>query len=101
MLVHKPTVGAMDGGESPAVLLNSRHTHAEIHPSTIFSVVTNNIPFANHNFAPRNCFYGSQSKQAIGIYATNFNKRFDTMGYIHHYPQKPLITTRKCSLHWQ
>jgi DNA-directed RNA polymerase II subunit RPB2 len=70
------------------------HTHAEIHPSTIFSVVTNNIPLANHNFAPRNCFFGSQSKQAIGIYTTNFTRRFDTAAYIHHYPQRPIITTR-------
>lgn len=70
------------------------HTHLEIHPSTVFSVVTNNIPLANHNFAPRNVFYGSQSRQAIGVYATNFTKRFDTMSYIQHYPQKPLVTTR-------
>lgn len=70
------------------------HTHVEIHPSTVFSIVTNNIPLANHNFAPRNVFYGSQSRQAIGVYATNFTKRFDTMSYIQHYPQKPLVTTR-------
>lgn len=74
--------------------LTQMHTHLEIHPSTIFSIVTNNIPFANHNFAPRNCFYGSQSKQAIGVYTTNFTRRFDTMGYIQHYPQKPIVTTR-------
>ena len=69
-------------------------THCEISPSTIFSVVTNNIPFANHNQAPRNIFHGSQSKQAIGVFTTNFSKRFDTMGYIQHYPQRPLVTTR-------
>jgi len=69
-------------------------THLEIHPSTILSVVTTNIPFANHNFAPRLIFYGAQSKQAVGIYTTNFNKRFDTMGYILHYSNKPLITTQ-------
>lgn len=74
--------------------LTNFHTHLEIHPSTVFSIVTNNIPLANHNFAPRNVFYGSQSRQAIGIYATNFTKRFDTMSYIQHYPQKPLVTTR-------
>lgn len=74
--------------------ITSFHTHIEIHPSTVFSIVTNNIPLANHNFAPRNVFYGSQSRQAIGVYATNFTKRFDTMGYIQHYPQKPLVTTR-------
>lgn len=72
----------------------SFHTHVEIHPSTIFSVVTNNIPLANHNFAPRNVFYGSQSRQAIGVYTTNYTKRFDTAAYIQHYPQKPLVTTR-------
>ena len=69
-------------------------THLEIHPSTILSVVSTNIPLANHNQAPRNIFYGAQSKQAIGIYATNFSKRFDTMSYILHYPQKPIITTQ-------
>ena len=69
-------------------------THLEIHPSTILSVVSTNIPLANHNQAPRNIFYGAQSKQAIGIYATNFSKRFDTMSYIMHYPEKPIITTQ-------
>ena len=70
------------------------HTHMEIHPSTAFSVVTQIVPFANHNQAPRVYFHGAQSKQALGIYATNFNNRFDTMGYINHYPQKRLIDTR-------
>jgi len=68
-------------------------THLEIHPSTILSIVTNNVPFANHNFAARLIFYGAQSKQAVGIYTTNYSKRFDTMGYILHYSQKPIITT--------
>lgn len=70
------------------------HTHLEIHPSTAFSVVTHIVPFANHNQAPRVYFHAAQSKQAIGIYTTNFSKRFDTMGYIQHYPQKRIVTTR-------
>jgi len=69
------------------------HTHAEIHPSTLFSIVTQIVPFLNHNQAPRVIFHAAQSKQAIGIYATNFRKRFDTMGYIQHYPQKRIIST--------
>jgi DNA-directed RNA polymerase II subunit RPB2 len=74
--------------------LNSFHTHLEINPATIFSVVTQIVPLANSNQAPRIQFHGSQSKQAIGIYTTNFNKRFDTMGYIQHYPQKRIVSTR-------
>jgi DNA-directed RNA polymerase II subunit RPB2 len=49
---------------------------------------------SNHNSSARNVFHAAQSKQAIGIYATNFNKRFDTMSYILHYPQRPIINTR-------
>lgn len=74
--------------------LNNFHTHIEIHPSTMMSAISANIPLSNHNQSARNVFHAAQSKQAIGIYATNFNKRFDTMSYILHYSQKPLITTR-------
>ena len=70
------------------------HTHLEIHPSTILSVVSGNIPMCNHNAAARNVFHAAQSKQAIGIYATNFNKRFDTMSYVLHYPQRAIVNTR-------
>jgi DNA-directed RNA polymerase II subunit RPB2 len=74
--------------------INSQHTHCEIHPSTILSVVSVNIPLCNHSFAARNIFHASQSKQAIGVYATNFKDRFDTAAYLLHYSQKPLITTK-------
>jgi len=70
------------------------HTHIEIHASTILSVVTGNIPMCNHNQSVRNVFHAAQSKQAIGMYATNFNNRFDTMSYILHYPQRAIINTR-------
>jgi len=91
----------LDNEESDTILIamnkediTSYHTHLEIHPSTIFSVVTGNIPMCNHNQAARNVFHAAQSKQAIGIYATNFNKRFDTMSYVLHYPQRAIINTR-------
>ena len=71
-----------------------QHTHCEIHPSTILSILTHQIPFVNHNPAPRCVFSGAQGKQAIGMYATNFANRIDTMSYILHYPQKSLINTR-------
>lgn len=73
---------------------NKPYTHCEIHPSAMFSVVTNTMPFTNHNYAARNMFHGAQAKQTIGIYASNFRKRFDTMAYVMHYPQKPIVTTK-------
>ena len=76
----------------------SRYTHCEIHPSLMFSVYTATIPLANHNHAPRNIFSGAQGKQAIGLYATNFNNRIDTMSYILHYPQQRLVQTRYSNL---
>lgn len=69
-------------------------THIELHPSTIFSVYSSTIPLPNHNQAPRNIFSGAQGKQAIGVYATNFNNRIDTMSYLLHYPQRPIVSTR-------
>lgn len=69
-------------------------THCEIHPSTIFSFYTSTIPFANYNQAPRNIFSGAQGKQAIGLYANSFNNRIDTMSYVLHYPQRPLVYTK-------
>jgi DNA-directed RNA polymerase II subunit RPB2 len=47
--------------------INEYHTHLEIHPSTMMSVVSGNIPLANHNQSARNVFHAAQSKQAIGI----------------------------------
>jgi DNA-directed RNA polymerase II subunit RPB2 len=71
-----------------------KHTHIEIHPCLALSMYTNTIPLANHNQAPRNIFSGQQGKQAIGVYATNFNHRIDTASYILHYPQRNLVSTK-------
>ena len=46
------------------------------------------------NQQPRNLFSTGQSKQALGLYATNYNNRMDTKGQIMYYPQVSIVKNK-------
>ncbi len=69
-------------------------THVELHPVSIFSAVTATYPMLHHNNAAYNVLCLAQFKQALGVYATSFLARMDTMGAVLTHAQRALVSTR-------
>ena len=72
--------------------LDADHTHMEIHPCTMLGTMASNIPFPDHNQAPRNSYQSAMGKQAMGVYALNFRERLDTMSNLLWYSSVPLAS---------
>ncbi len=68
-------------------------THIEIDPSAILGFASSQVPFPEYNMAPRVLMASQHTKQSLGLYASNFNLRSETRGYLLYYPQRPLVQT--------
>tara|TARA_A100001011_G_scaffold365323_1_gene416862 strand:+ start:7413 stop:11579 length:4167 start_codon:yes stop_codon:yes gene_type:complete len=86
--------------ETALICVNSKdinkkpYTHMEIHPSLILGVMGNQIVFPENNPLPRDLFSCGQSKQAVSLYHTNYNSRFDKTALVLNYGQTPLVKSR-------
>ena len=79
--------------------VNAEHTHVEIHPCTMLGTMASNIPFPDHNQAPRNSYQSAMGKQAMGMSTLNARERMDTITNSLWYPSLPLASPYMSRFH--
>jgi DNA-directed RNA polymerase subunit B len=73
--------------------ITESHTHLEVDSANLFGIVASVLPYPEHNSSPRITMACAMAKQSLGIYASNFNVRYDTRAYVMYYPQQPMVQT--------
>ncbi len=74
--------------------LTKEHTHLEIDPVGIFSIITSFIPYIEHDMAGKVLHGAKMFKQAVGFGQANYNLRTDTEAHLLYYPEKEIVYTK-------
>ncbi len=71
--------------------ITKRTTHLEIDPASIFGLTVNISAFPEFNTVGKHSIAVNFTKQSQGLYAINFNNRYDPRAFLLFYPQTPII----------
>lgn len=100
-LVQKGYIEYLDAEEEENALiamaeeeLKKEHTHLEINPIGMFSMISSMIPYLEHDMAGKALHGAKVFKQAIGINGVNYAWRTDTEGFLLYYLEVPLVKTK-------
>jgi DNA-directed RNA polymerase beta subunit len=72
----------------------TKYTHCELDPNVILGFSASIIPLINFNQGPRNTFQCNMARQALGIYHSNYQLRFDNQVKMLAFPTRPLVETQ-------
>lgn len=70
------------------------YTHVELDPNSLFSISASLVPLPSHSMGPRNMYTCSMLKQALGIYHSSHNLRFDPSIKMLASPTPPIFVTQ-------
>ena len=99
-LVKQGVVEYLDAAEEENALvaftepeLTKDHTHLEVAPIDMLSLADSLVPYSNHSLSTRVHGGSKSQKQAIGLYAANYQVRIDTDVSLLHTPQRPIVNS--------
>jgi DNA-directed RNA polymerase subunit B' len=99
-LVRRGIIEYLDAEEEENIIaaiepsaITKKTTHLEADPASFFGLTVNNSAFPEFNSMGRHAIAWNFMKQAQGLYATNFNSRYDARAYLLYYPQVPIVNS--------
>ncbi|MEM0149617.1 MAG: hypothetical protein QXW10_01835, partial [Candidatus Micrarchaeaceae archaeon] len=99
-LVRRGIIEYLDAEEEENALIalseddiTQETTHLQIDPVSILGLTMNLNVMSEYNTAGKHSLISNFTKQAQGLYAINFSKRYDPRAFMLYYPQRPIVSS--------
>ena len=73
--------------------ITNETTHLMVDPASILGITMGVNVYPEHNQMGRHSISANFMKQSQGLYAFNFNNRYDARAFLLYYPQLPMVTS--------